>query len=143
MYYVVCIMRKFSGFVGIAAYFILQTASPVYAATCDPNNPNPIDCGAGLQQLEDLFQNIISVVVGLAFIATLVMLISAGFKYLTSGGEPKAIQQAHQTVTWTLLGILFLAIAWLVLQLIENVTGVKVTIFDIKQLCGAAGVFCN
>jgi len=89
---------------------------------------------AGLKQIEDVFKNVISTVVGLAFIVSLVMLVFAGIKYLTSSGEPKAIQAAHLTVTWALLGILFMAIAWLILQLIENFTGVQVTIFDIKAL---------
>lgn len=91
---------------------------------------------AGLQEIDKVFSNVISVIVGLGFIISLVMLTWAGIKYLTSGGEPKAISAAHQTVTWALLGILFLAIAWIILQLIEAVTGVKVTFFDVRQLCG-------
>lgn len=90
---------------------------------------------AGLKEIEQVFTRFISVAVGLTFIATLVLLIWAGFKYLTSGGEPKNIQQAHHTVAWALLGIFFLAIAWLILQLVENFTGVKVTVFDIRSLC--------
>ena len=89
---------------------------------------------AGLQQIEDVFKNIILVFVGLGFIAMLVMLVMAGIKYLTSGGEPKAIQSAHQTVTWALLGVLFLAIAWIILQLIHTFTGINVTNFNIRTL---------
>lgn len=96
---------------------------------------------AGLAQIEQTFSNVISVIVGLGFITLVVLLVWAGIKYLTSGGEPKAIQSAHQTVTWAFLGILFLAIAWLILQLIEAFTGIKVTIFDIRQLCGG-GRWC-
>lgn len=107
----------------------------VYAATtCNPAIPG--DCPAGLTELESIFGNIISVIVGLGFIALLVLIVMAGFKYLTSGGEPKAIQSAHHTLIWALLGILFMAIAWLVLQLIFNFTGINVTVFDIKTLCG-------
>lgn len=91
---------------------------------------------AGLDQFEAMVGQLVSVIVGLGFVATLVMLIMAGFKYLTSGGEPKAIQAAHQTATWALLGILFLAVAWLLLQLIQGFTGIEVTVFDIKTLCG-------
>ena len=91
---------------------------------------------AGLNEIEQVFANVISVIVGLGFIATLVLLVVAGFKYLTSGGEPKAIQAAHQTVTWALLGILFMAVAWLLLQLIQAFTGINVTFFNIKTLCG-------
>src|SRR3990167_2397806 len=93
---------------------------------------------AGLKEIEDVFKNVVSVVVGLGFIALLVMLIWAGFKYLTSGGEPKAIQSAHQTVTWALLGVVFMAVAWIILQLIKAFTGIDVTIFDIKVLCKVA-----
>lgn len=98
---------------------------------------------AGLKQIEDVFKNVISVVVGLGFIVSLIMLIFAGFKYLTSGGEPKAVQAAHQTFTWALLGILFLAIAWLVLKLVEAFTGVQVTFFDIRTLCMGGLDWCK
>ncbi len=93
-----------------------------------------IDCPAGLPQIEALFTRIISIIAGLGFVALLVMLVWAGFKYLTSGGEQKAIAQAHQVVTWALLGIVFMAVSWLVLQLIANFTGLKVTEFNIKVL---------
>ena len=89
---------------------------------------------AGLQQIEELFTRIISIIVGLGFVALLVMLVWAGFKYLMSGGEQKAVSQAHQIVTWALLGIVFMAVAWLVLQLIENFTGLRVTQFNIRIL---------
>ncbi len=90
---------------------------------------------AGLKEIEEIFTNFITVIVGLGFMATLVILVTAGIKYITSGGEPKAIQSAHQTASWALLGILFMAVAWIVLQLIESFTGVNVTLFDARTLC--------
>lgn len=89
---------------------------------------------AGLNEIEQVFGSIISVIVGLGFVVLLVMLVWAGIKYLTSGGEPKAVQSAHQTVSWALLGIVFMAIAWLILQLIKVFTGIDVTVFNIKVL---------
>lgn len=89
---------------------------------------------AGLDQIEQIFSRIISVAVGFGFVALLVLLISAGFKYLMSAGEPKAVQSAHQTVTWALLGVVFMAVAWIILQLIKVLTGIDVTIFNIKAL---------
>lgn len=119
----------------LALTFILS-ASPIYAA-CNPNLPvekRGADCPAGLDQIEQVFTNVVSVVVGLGFITLLIMLVWAGIKYLTSAGEPKAIQSAHQTVTWALLGVVFMAIAWIVLQLIHAFTGIDVTIFNVKVL---------
>lgn len=131
----------------IFALIALFMIHPAYAATPTPCVETfPGKCPAGLDQFEAMVGNLVSVIVGLGFIATLVMLIMAGFKYLTSGGEPKAIQAAHQTATWALLGILFMAVAWLILQLVQAFTGVDVTIFNIKTLCTIPGTtfdFCK
>ena len=89
---------------------------------------------AGLDQIEQVFSSIISAVVGIGFIALLALLVWSGIKYLTSGGDPKTVQSTHQIVTWALLGIVLMAIAWLVLQLIQAFTGLPVTIFNIKTL---------
>ena len=84
---------------------------------------------AGLKQLQELITRVINLSVAIAFIALTVMAVYAGIKFLTSGGEPKSLESARSALTWALLGILFLAIAWLILKLIENFTGVSVTQF--------------
>lgn len=116
----------------IGSWFMVHGLVKTAYAACNPDIPG--DCPAGLDQIEQVFRNVVSVVVGLAFVTLLVMLVWAGIKYLISGGEPKAIQSAHQTVTWALLGVVFMAIAWIVLQLIKAFTGIDVTIFNIKVL---------
>jgi len=95
--------------------------------------PNPLP--AGPQQLQEMLLRIIGLAVPLAFIILTVMLVIGGIKYLTSGGEAKSLQSAGQTMTWALLGILFLAIGWVVLRLIEAFTGVPVTQFCIGFNC--------
>lgn len=128
-------IKLFKSISFLALFFILSF--PAYAAgptpSCNPSIPG--DCPAGLQQLEDVFSNIVSVVVGLGFVAMLVLLTWSGFKFLTSGGEPKALQSARQATTWALMGLFFMVVAWLILQLIASFTGLKVTVFDIKSLC--------
>ena len=93
-----------------------------------PTNPGP----AGIQQLQEMIVRVINLSVELAFITLTVMLVWSGIKFLTSGGDPKALQSAAQSMTWALLGILFLALAWLTLNLIEAFTGVPVTKFCIS-----------
>ena len=91
----------------------------------------------GITQLNQLVLRIINLSVEAAFIVLLIMLVIAGVKYLISAGEPKAIQSANSAVTWALLGIVFLVVAWLVLRLVEAFTGVPVTKFCIgfKPYC--------
>ena len=86
-----------------------------------------------LKCLEVVFANILTVAVSLAVLALFVMLIIGGFKYLTSGGDPKAATSAQQTMTSAFIGIVLLMIAFLVFRIIEAYTGVKVTRFEIPQ----------
>ena len=94
------------------------------------NDPGP----AGLLQLQQLTQRIINISVGLAFIILTVVLVYAGIKFITSGGDSKSLASAGQTITWALLGVLFLVLAWLILNLIEYFTGVRVTDFSLCAL---------
>jgi hypothetical protein len=90
---------------------------------------------AGLNDIETLFKRIVQGSVGLAFIAIFIVLVIAGIKFVTSGGEPKALAAAREAIVWALLGGLFLAIAWLVIQLIAAFTGIDaLKIFNIKVL---------
>lgn len=83
----------------------------------------------GLEYLQTLIQKIISISVGGAFIVLVIMLTVGGIRYLTSGGEAKAVASASNTFTWALLGMLFLVLIWLFLLLIKQFTGIDVTKF--------------
>ena len=86
---------------------------------------------AGLLQLQDLVLRVINLSAWFAFIVVTIMLVTAGVKYIISGGDAKSISQAHQTVTWALLGILMMVIAWLLLRLVQAFTGVPLTDFSL------------
>lgn len=89
---------------------------------------------AGIQQLQDLVLRIINLSVGFAFIVLTLALIYGGFKYLTSGGDQKALPAAKQTITYGIIGIVLMALAWIILLLIEAFTGIEVTKFNLCVL---------
>lgn len=89
------------------------------------SSPEP----AGVVQLVDLIKRILSLSVNLAFVAFLLMLLWNGIWYLTSSGKSERIKKATEGVIWALLGLIFVAVAWLVLLLIKTFTGVDVTGF--------------
>lgn len=86
---------------------------------------------ATLKGLEAVFNNVISVVLALAGIVLFIMLLSGGFKYITSGGDPKGIEGAKKTLTYAIGGMILLAMAFLILRFIQEFTGVDVTKFRI------------
>jgi len=93
------------------------------------------DLGPGPAQLSDLenvFTNIVQTITIIAGFALFIMLIVGGFKFLTSGGEPKAVTGAKNTLTFAILGLVLIISSILILKLIEEITGVKVTEFKIQ-----------
>ena len=71
--------------------------------------------------------NIIKLLAPMAAIAFFVMLLWGGFQFLTSGGDPKSVAAARTTLTIAIIGVILVVAVWLVLLLIQNITGVSVT----------------
>ncbi len=86
---------------------------------------------ANLFQLQDIFSNLVSVVLALAGIVLFVMLLTGGLKFITSGGDPKAVDGAKKTITYAVGGLLLILFSYLILLFIRNITGVDVTQFKI------------
>jgi hypothetical protein len=80
-----------------------------------------------------LILNAVGAILSLAAIAVFVMLIIGGYKYLTSAGNPKAIESAEKTLTSAIIGIILVALSFLILRLIEEFTGAEVTNFMIRR----------
>jgi hypothetical protein len=81
--------------------------------------------------LEGMFSGLIGSLLSLAGIALFVMILIGGFRYITSGGNPEAAAGARRTITYSVIGLIIVAGAYLVLVIIEELTGAKVTEFTI------------
>ena len=84
-----------------------------------------------LRCVEVIFQKILNIAVELAVVVLFLFIIIGGFKFLTSGGDPKATESAKNTLTYAILGIVLLIGIWLILKFIEYFTGIEVTVFRI------------
>jgi Type IV secretion system pilin len=86
---------------------------------------------AKISDLSTVFGNVVSAALGLAAIVLFVLLLMGGFKYITSGGDPKAVESAQKTITSAIIGLVLILVSYLILVLITNITGVDVTNFKI------------
>lgn len=84
-----------------------------------------------LDKLGDVFGSLVSAILGFAGIVLFILLISGGFKFITSGGDPKALEGAKKTLTYAIGGLIILLLSYLILVLIQEITGVNVTEFRI------------
>jgi len=92
------------------------------------NGDTPI---ARISDLEGVLERVVSYALGFAGIVLFILLIVGGFKYITSGGDPKAVEGAKKTLTSAIIGLVLILVSYLVLILISNITGVDVTDFNI------------
>jgi hypothetical protein len=102
------------------------TSTTSWSGTCVSNGDV-----ATIQGFECLFANILKVVMGFAGLAFFAMLVVGGFKFITSGGDPKKMASASSTLTLAFVSVLGVIVSWLILLLIQNFTGVNVTQFKI------------
>jgi len=80
---------------------------------------------ATLQGLEGIFENLIGALLFIAGIILFFMLITGGFKYITSSGDPKKLESARNTITYAVIGLVVAALSYIVLYMISQITGNK------------------
>ena len=79
-----------------------------------------------LAYLECLFGRTANIILGLAGIALFIMLLIGGFRYMTSGGDPKALDSAQKTITYAIIGLVLTASSYLFLRFVGAITGADV-----------------
>lgn len=86
---------------------------------------------AKISDLGTIFENVVRLALGFAGIVLFLLLIVGGFKYMTSGGDPKAVEGAKKTLTYAIGGLIVILLSYLILVLISTITGVDVTKFNV------------
>ncbi|MEA3354926.1 MAG: hypothetical protein U9Q63_00360 [Patescibacteria group bacterium] len=94
------------------------------------------DTAATFSELEGIFEHILGLVITLGGIALFIMLIVGGFKYLTSGGDPKKTASASSTITMAVVGLLVAIGSWFILQFIADFTGIDLETLTNFSLTG-------
>jgi hypothetical protein len=86
----------------------------VGGGTCNDN-------GGGLQNVMRLIINIISVIAGFAAV---IMIVVAGLRYITSGGDASKVAGAKSAIVYAIVGLVVVALAQVIVKFVLN-TAVK------------------
>lgn len=78
---------------------------------------------ATLEGLEGAFENIIGALLAVAGIVLFIILTMGGIKFITSAGDPKALESAKMTITYALIGMVLVALAYMLLVFVTDFTG--------------------
>lgn len=77
---------------------------------------------AGINQVLSSIINIIMAVGGVIF---LFMIVIGAFQWITSGGDKEAVQKARSRITNAIIGIAILALSFVIVNVIGQITGFK------------------
>lgn len=74
-----------------------------------------------------IISNALPIVIGLAGLGMLVMLISAGYTFMTSAGDAKKMEQGKQQLTFAIVGFLIVFGAYWMVQILGVMFGTGIT----------------
>jgi hypothetical protein len=80
---------------------------------------------ATLKCIPVLFNNFISAALLFVGFTAVFFIVYAGFSFVTSGGDPKKVQGARQTMTFAIIGLLIVLSAFAIILFIGYITGTR------------------
>lgn len=116
-------MNKISFILVILILVFIINPTSIYAQTC--SNATDFKC------LENIFARILNIGLSAGAIATFIMILIGGFSWLSSGGDPKAMEKARDSLTYGIVGLFLMIAVWFILKFIKDFTGVNVTEFKV------------
>lgn len=78
-----------------------------------------------------LVKNLITPLPGIIILLAFFMVLWSGVRMIMAGADPKAYSAAWNTFNYSIIGLILLSGAWLILIIIQNLTGAQVTQFGI------------
>lgn len=83
-----------------------------------PQQAATLDC------LPAVFQNIITSLIFFVGAVAVILIMVAGFKFITSGGDAKQVEGARKTLTYAIIGLIIVLLSFFVIFLVSQLTGV-------------------
>ncbi len=126
-------MKKLIFSLLLVASFVGLSSVPILAFAADPTPSDQFQLTVAVEnplgdkkEIKDIVAAILNVIMDIVLPVVIVMVIYSGFLYVMARGKPEAIETAHKTLTWTLIGATILLGAQLISTiLIETVSNVS------------------
>ncbi|MCL5003916.1 MAG: hypothetical protein M1352_01440 [Patescibacteria group bacterium] len=84
---------------------------------------------SGFNDLGSVVSAFLPVIISLAGLALFAYLLLGGIKYLTSGGDDKALMEARKIITNAVIGMIIVFISFWIIRIVETVLGISITGF--------------
>jgi len=113
--------RWIISFLSVLVFFgFLLSGLPVKAVTIAIENPLKYNT------FGELINNLINFIFSVALVIAPMMIIIAGFYFLTAMGDVNKIQQAKNIIWWTIIGFIIILLAKGLVAVLGEIIGVKI-----------------
>ncbi len=80
---------------------------------------------ATLRCIPIVFGNIVSAALAFVGAVSVILIVYAGIRFITSGGDPKQVAAAQKIITYALIGLVIVLCSFAIIYFISYATGVK------------------
>lgn len=80
---------------------------------------------ATLRCIWPLFHNLINASIVLSGVAALIYIMLGGIRYVTSRGDAEAIESARKTITFAIIGLVFVLLSFTIFNFVLDTIGVQ------------------
>lgn len=91
------------------------------------NVPPPLSC------IFTVLQNIINAALILSAVVAVILIMYAGYQFVTSSGDKEKVDGARKRITYAIIGLVVIIFAFAIINLISQITGVETDQFGIGQ----------
>jgi len=112
-------MKKALKTLGGIATTLTSLTGRAYAASAD-EYLSGLDFGVGSTDLMSWLKGVLNLVIGISGLVSVVILIAAGYMFITANGNEDTIQKATKTLTFAIIGLVICLISVLIVQFVLN-----------------------
>jgi len=77
----------------------------------------------GADTFEEIIARITNFIFSIALVVAPIMILIAGFLFITAGGSPEQVSRAKRIILWTVVGVVVIALAQGLANVIKSILG--------------------
>lgn len=93
-------------------FLLPVTALSPADTACQGLSATGASCGSGESELKSVINNVINILLFVVGVASVLMLIIGGIRYVVSGGNQQSVSSAKNTILYALIGLIVASLAY-------------------------------